>query len=443
MAKKPEEKPLHELLPPCTLSGSGGSNEQNQGNLLAAKQSPFFPHAGGMIAHCLSKRGDKIMLDYTQQAAAVRFQVDGVWHAVEPRDRESGDAMLAVFKKLANLNPADRRSKQEGAFNAEFKGKKYVCNLTSQGVPTGERVLIRLTDKKFKLERLEEMGMREAMRQRLRELVNAHQGFILVSAPPEHGLPTLWRATLTLADRFVRDFVTLEDIHHREDEVINVGPVTYDSKQGETPASILPRLLLKQPDVFVVPDLSCGDSLKILLDQVNRNEKLLFGRVTAKDASEALMKLLAYKAPAEQVSQAMVVVLNQRLIRKLCEGCKQEFQPTPQLLQQLGIPPGRIQRLFREYQPPPPEQRVDAKGRPIEIPICDKCGGVGYLGRTGFFELMAIDDKMRQAMIKQPSPEIFRKLSRAAGNSSLQEEGILLVAQGVTSLTELQRVMKL
>ncbi len=165
MAKKSsaEEKPLHELLPPCTLSGGGGASEQNQANLLMARQAPAFPFAGGLIAHCLTKRGEKIMLDFTQQACAVRFQVDSVWHNIEPRDRESADAMLAVFKKIANLNPADRRARQESIFGAEFKGKKYNVTLVSQGVPTGERALFSLVDKKFKLDRLETAAF-EALR---------------------------------------------------------------------------------------------------------------------------------------------------------------------------------------------------------------------------------------------------------------------------------------
>lgn len=443
MAKKQEEKPLHELLPPCTLTAAGASSEINQGNLIAAKQSFAFPIAGGLIAHCLVKRGDRIMLDYTQQGVAVRFQIDGVWHNVEPRDRESGDAVLAVLKKISNLNATDRRSRQEGTFGAEFKGKKYVATLTSQGVQTGERVLIKLVDRKFKLERLEEMGMREKMREQFRELINANDGLVLISAPAENGFTTLWRGALSAADRFVRDFVALEDQHAPEEEIINIGPVTFDSKAGETPASILPKLLLKQPDVFVVPEMKSGESLTILLDQINKNQKLVITRAQAKDCSEAVLKLLAYQANPAEVAKALRVVLNMRLARKLCENCKQAFPPPPQLLQQLGIPAGRVHQLYREWQPPPPEQRVDAKGRPIEIPICDKCGGVGYLGRTGIFEMMVVDDKIREVMVKQPTVDALRKASRAAGNRSLQEEAILLVAQGTLSITELQRVMKL
>ena len=135
-------------------------------------------------------------------------------------------------------------------------------------------------------------------------------------------------------------------------------------------------------------------------------------------------------------------MLAARLVRKLCENCRQPYQPTPQLLQKLGIPPGRVGVLYREFQPPPPEQRVDEKGRPIEIEICKKCGGVGYLGRTAVFELLVVNDALREAIRRQPTPDNLRRVARADGHRGLQEEGIALVAQGTTSLQELQRALK-
>jgi type II secretory ATPase GspE/PulE/Tfp pilus assembly ATPase PilB-like protein len=165
-------------------------------------------------------------------------------------------------------------------------------------------------------------------------------------------------------------------------------------------------------------------------------------RVSAKDAIEALMAILALKGPSDQVAAATTFVLNGRLIRKLCEKCKQPYQPTPQMLQKLGIPAGRVQHLYREFQPPPPAQRVDEKGRPIEIEICEDCGGLGYRGRTSILEMLEVNDAIRAAIGPKVSADALRKAAKAAGHRSLHEEGVLLVAQGITSLNELQRVLK-
>jgi type II secretory ATPase GspE/PulE/Tfp pilus assembly ATPase PilB-like protein len=133
-------------------------------------------------------------------------------------------------------------------------------------------------------------------------------------------------------------------------------------------------------------------------------------------------------------------VVNQRLIRKLCETCREAVQPTPELLQRLGIPAGRVQVLYREKQPLPPGQEPPRKkGEPL---ICPNCNGLGYRGRTAIYEILVVDDNLRQALAGQPKLDTIKQLSRQAGNRALQEEGILLVALGTTSIAELQRVLK-
>jgi type II secretory ATPase GspE/PulE/Tfp pilus assembly ATPase PilB-like protein len=150
----------------------------------------------------------------------------------------------------------------------------------------------------------------------------------------------------------------------------------------------------------------------------------------AREAAEALLRLLALKLPAKQFASVVTGVLYQRLIRKLCPDCKVGYTPPPDVLKKLGIPPGKVQQLYR---PPKPEE--------IEKP-CQTCQGIGYVGRTGIFELLVVNDQMREILVKQPSLELLKKAARADGQRSLQEEAILLVAKGVTSLQELQRVLK-
>jgi type II secretory ATPase GspE/PulE/Tfp pilus assembly ATPase PilB-like protein len=438
--KKQEEPQIY--LPPVNLTGGGASGPEKQANLITARQSPAFPLAVELIAHAMLQRAEVILLDYTREAVAVRYQVDGLWHNMQPRDRESGDAMLQVLKKLADLNINERRARQEGKFGAELGKDRFNCTLLSQGTKTGERVLLKIVNKKSKFSSLEELGMRDKMRDQLRDLLNGHHGFVIMSAPPGNGLTTLWNIALNASDRFVRDFVSVQDKAFDEEEVININPQCFNSAEGQSPDTILPGLILRQMEVFVVPDLVNGETVGLLCGQVIDEQRMVITRVVAKDAVEALLRVLMLKGPAKEFAEVVTAVLNVRLIRKLCENCRQAYPPAPALLQKLGIPPGRVQQLYREYQPPPPEQLVDEKGRPIVPPICPKCGGVGYFGRTGIFELLVVNDELRQALVKQPTLEVLRQVSRKAGHRGLQEEGILLVARGVTSLTELQRVLK-
>lgn len=441
MAKQQDE-PVEVQLPPVTLTPMGAPDkQQDQANLLGAKQSPAYPVSLGVLAHCLNRRGERVMLDFTAQGVAVRFEIDGVWLNGDPMDRQTGDAALAVYKKITNLNVQDRRSKQTGKFGAEFAGGKFIAEFVSQGTKTGERVVITFKPKKPKFKQIEELGMRDKVRQRLKEQLDADKGFIIVSAPPGGGLTTTWNMTLETADRLMRDFVATEDKDNKEDDIINVTPQYYDRAAGQSPADLLPAMILKEPDVLVVPELTNAETIQILCEQINKHEKMAFAKVQAKEAAEALVKVFGYKGPAAELATALTAVLNVRLIRKLCDQCKQSFQPPPQLLQKLGIPAGRVQVLYQEYKPPA-EPPVDEKGNPIIIPPCSKCGGLGFFGRTGLFELLVIDDQIRAVLKEQPNLEAIKRVAKASGHRSIQEEGILQVAQGVTSINELQRVLK-
>ena len=442
MAKNTKEIKSEPIAPAVDFTAAGDTPEAKQANVITARQSPAYYLVAELIADAIIKRVESVMLDYTREGVAVRFQIDGVWHQLPPRDRESGDAMLAVLKRIANLNINERRARQSGEFKVEFKKIKCTCTLSTQGVKTGERVLLAIARKGEDLEKLEALGMRPGMQEKLNQYLEKPAGLILLSAPTGGGLRTTWTATLNSADRFMRDFISIEDENNLCPEVINVGARTYNATAGESPEALLPKIMLKQPDVLVVPDLVNAEFLEMLCDLVTQDEKLVIARIRAKSAAEALVRTLKMKASAKKFAKAISMVVNQRLVRRLCEPCRQAYKPPPNLLQRLGIPPGRIQNLYREFQPPPPEQLVDEKGKPIPPPFCGACQALGYKGRLAVFEMLEVDDHLRQALVKNPQVDVLQKLARKSGFRTLQEEGVLQVASGVTSLAELQRILK-
>ncbi|MEQ8787532.1 MAG: ATPase, T2SS/T4P/T4SS family [Pirellulaceae bacterium] len=443
MAKQPEQA-APPPPPPIVFKASGQNDQAAQANLITARQSPGFYFACVMTADAIMKRANQILLDYTRDKVGVRYQIDGMWHNMPVRDRQSGDAMLAVFKKLADLNPAERRGRQSGKFKAEYYKARLECSITSQGVPTGERAVIKMVDKKspIKLDTLEDLGMREKMRERFKEVINAHDPFFLIfSAMPGDGLTATFRAGLNSADRLLRDFVQLQSVEYDDEEVINVDPTTYDPSQGVSPDKILAEVLRREPNVLVVPDLTNAETVNALCDVVAKNNMPVITRVNAKEAVEALLRVMAFRGDPQKFANVATAVLNSRLIRRLCPSCKQPYQPPPQLLQRLGIPPGRVQVLYKQWEPPPPPPPQSGQ-KPPEPQICRDCGGMGYKGRIAIFELLIVTDEMRQALVKQPKLEVLRALAKKAGHRNIQEEGVLLVAMGTTSLVELQRVLK-
>lgn len=432
-----EKKLAHEMGPPVTFSALGGENEQkNQANLIEARQSPAFILLKEVVADAVSKRAEKVLLDYTAEAVGVKYQIDSVWLDMPSRDRATTDPMAAVMKKMANLNMADRKSKQEGAFAAEYQGTKYMCPMVSQGTATGERVLVTLVGKGQKFNNLEELGMREKMRDQVKELLANPKGIVVFCSMPQGGLSQAMAMSLKSTDRLMRDFAAVGDKAKQEPEVENVEQTSFNAAAGETPMTVLPKIILRQPDVLVVRELNDTETFKTLIAQCGGEQpKLSITSVRAKDAVEALLRLAQLKVPAAEFAPELLGVVNARLIRRLCDKCKEPYEPSAELLAKLGIPAGRVQLLYRERQPLPPDSKE-------KRPPCAQCADIGYYGRTAIFELLAMNDKLREALIKQPQLEALKKVAKSTGHRGIQEEGIVLLALGTTSLAELQRVLK-
>lgn len=427
-----ERKADYEKGAPVELMALGAAEERdNQANLIGARQSPGYLVVKELVADMITRHSERVRLDYTAQSVVARYLIDGVWHNGEARDRESGDIMLAVMKTLANLDANERRKKQSGKFGAKYMNHSYMCPIVSQGVKTGEQVVI---DVKGGAQRIlktyEDLGMRAKLAEQWSGLMATNKGMIIIAGMPEGGVTTLTDISLGETDRLLRDFAAVEEEHHREREIENIDVTTYNAAAGESPATVLPRLIRKYPDVYVLRDFSEPEAAKLLFNEVREESRLIVTNVHAKDAPEALLRILQQKAPQRDFAAVVTAVLCTRLIRKLCDACKVGYAPTPDLLKKLGIPAGKVEALYRI---PKPEE--------AEKP-CLECGGIGFKGRTAMFELLEVNDAIREILVKQPQLDLLRKAARAAGMRSFQEEGLLLVAKGVTSLAELQRVLK-
>ena len=419
----------HRTGPPVALSARGGADDrQNNARLLAARQAPGLKVARQIIADGLQARAASILLDYTQQATGVRHLIDGVWHQREPEEREKADPALEALKILCGLNAQDRQGRQEGTFGAEHQSIHYEGTFASQGTKTGERVVLQFEDPKVRFTTLDDLGMRPKMQEQLKELLNAERGFVVFSALPGAGLRSTVNVALHATDRFTREFVAVEEASKRYEEIENIPVTVYSEAEGPSPADVLVRLFRTDPNVIVFRDLPDGATVDMLCREILDENRIVISTMRAKDAAEALVRVLALGPKPQEFAKVATAALGQRLIRKLCEDCKEAYAPTPEVLKQLGLPEGRIQAFYR-----PPQQPEE---------VCKTCGGIGYVGRTAVFELLVVGDAVRRALAARAKPDALRQAARKDGSRSLQEEGLLLVAKGMTSLPELMRVLK-
>ena len=356
-----EKRDPHESGPPVKVFAYGGPDEQTHtARLMLARQSPGLRTAREILADALAGRATKIMLDYTQEATTIRTMIDGVWIPWEPRTRETGDPALEAIKLLCGLNPQDRKSRQEGEFLAEYEAKSYPAGFASQGTPTGERVLIQFEQTKIQHKTLDELGMRAKLQEQLREQLSATQGFVLFSAMPESGLRTTVDVALQACDRFTREFAALEEETNRYTEVENIPVTTYRAADGLSAADAMPKFFRTEPEVAVIRDLLDAASVEKMCEQIH-DGRLLISTIRAKDCAESLLRVLALGVEPASLAESVTAVLNQRLIRKLCDSCKEAYAPTPQVLKQLGIPEAASRRSIVRRSPIPTSQSRRAR----------------------------------------------------------------------------------
>lgn len=420
------EKPNpHEVGPVKLLARGGPSPADDNVRLLAARETEGYGQARQLLAGAQSRRATALMLDWGAEAVAVRHLIDGVWLDAAPLVVDDAQAAIDTLKVLAGLNPSQPQPRQEGRFGMEYELESFSAMLSSQVATSGTRVVVQWEGKPTRFADFEALGMRPKMQQQLMELMSREHGLVLFSAMPASGLRTTVDVALRSMDRMLREFAALEDESRRYAEVENVPVTTY--RGPEQAPEVLARLLRTEPQVVVVRDLASADMVRTLAKQAI-TDRMVLATVRSKDASEALLRVLALKVSPVELAESVTAVLAQRLVRKLCEHCMEAYTPPAPVLQQLGIPPGRISAFYR-----PPEQP--------EKP-CRACGGVGYVGRTAIFELLAMDDNLRKLLRSGARLEQLRDAARQAGCPGLQEEGVLLVAKGVTSIPELVRVLK-
>ncbi len=440
MAKQEQEIQLWQTVAPVEFSPNIEERTEAQALLISTRQGAGYAVAGGQLAHAIQSRATHMLMDYSQNACAIRYQIDGSWEQLPPVDRETGDAMLFALKQLCLMDPADRRSAQTGKCNLKAGKDKFFLTIQSQGVATGERILARVEAQSLPFSRLADLGMRDKMCESLKEKLDAHGNIVLITAPKGEGLTTTWNVAVHAADRLVRDFLSFEDAANPEPEIINIAPCFFGGDTGLTELEILEKMVLKEPDVLMFPELPQAESLSIALQQIEKLQKQVYLRTVAANAMDGLTKVVSqYPSSAAQIIQYIDAVLSQKLVRRLCDNCKLGYEPPPQLLKQLGIPAGRVALLYQPFVPPPIEEQVDENGKPAPITPCHICGGRGYFGRVAIFEMLVPGEKTKAALLKTRDQVQLAKVAKSEGHRNIQSEAVLTVARGLTSLDELKR----
>jgi type II secretory ATPase GspE/PulE/Tfp pilus assembly ATPase PilB-like protein len=382
-----------------------------------------------MVYEAIQLRATDIHMEPTKEEMQVRLRIDGILQSSDPFSRAMGDAVINIFKVLSNMDITEKRKPQDGSFSALLGDGVIDFRLATAGSVVGEKLVMRILDKSNQITKFAQLGMREKLREQIGEVASLPHGMFIVCGPTGAGKSTTLYACLNQIDRYQKNVITIEN--PVEYQLENVTQIEVNPKAGKTFASELRSILRQDPDVIMVGEIRDQETAEIAC-QAAQTGHLVFSTVHANDTVTALIRLIDLGVSPTTLSSAISAILGQRLVRVLCPECKVRYKPNPELLRKANLPADKIKFFHR-----PPEPGEDGKREK-----CAHCGGTGYHGRCGIFELLVINDTIRDMIRENPNPTALRQEAVKNGMKYLQEDGLRQVIEGKTSIQELLRVSK-
>ncbi len=381
-------------------------------------QAPIIRFVNTLLTQAIKDRASDIHIEPFEKELAVRFRIDGVlYEIVKPPPRLQASIVSRV-KIMAGLNIAEKRIPQDGRIRTRMAGREIDVRVSTLPVRHGERVVMRLLEKGTVFN-LEKVGMHSEILSGFRKLINLPHGILLVSGPTGSGKTTTLYSALSEINSPELNILTIED--PIEYELRGIGQTQVNPKIELTFASALRAHLRQDPDVILVGEIRDKETADNAV-QASLTGHLVFSTIHTNDAPGVFTRLVDMGVEPFLVSSSIVAIVAQRLLRRLCNECKEAYEPSRQEMKDLGVDPATFNTTI--YR---------AKG-------CPACLNKGYRGRSGIFELLVVEDEVRALVQQGADSGTIKRKAIEHGMKTLRDDGLRNVLLGVTSLDEVMRV---
>ena len=372
-----------------------------------------------IITQALRDRASDIHIEPQPERVRVRYRIDGALHDVLDLPAAMGPVVVSRLKIMGGMNIVERRRPQDGQISMEIEGRGVDIRVSTTSVVEGEKVVMRLLDKSRTLYRLEQLGMPDDMAVRFKALLRSPYGMVMCAGPTGSGKTTTLYGSLAELNTPERNVMTIEDpVEYR---VESINQIQINEQAGVNFAGGLRSILRQDPDVILVGEIRDVETAHIAV-QAALTGHFVLSSIHATDAPAALHRLLDMGVEGFLVASSVTAVLSQRLVRRMCPHCRGLYEPTPEEYALLATIGGR----------PPARGFLRGLG-------CNFCAQTGFLERVGVYEFMPVSDAIRELTLERASLDQIRKVARAEGMRTLQEEAARLVETGVTTLDEVLR----
>ncbi len=397
------------------------SSPQAEDLLNIVSKAPVIKLVNKIFFQAVHSRASDIHIEPYENEARIRFRVDGVLHDIFTLPKQQIAALVSRLKIMANLNIAERRLPQDG--QSRIKIGENLVDIRVSVIPTsgGERVVLRLLDKGSGELGLDEIGFSAEVLDSFRNLIRLAHGIILLTGPTGSGKTTTLYAAMSELNCEERNILTVED--PIEYQLPGVGQMQIKPKINLTFANCLRHILRQDPDVIMIGEIRDVETAEIAI-QASLTGHLVLSTLHTNDSASAVTRLIDMGIEPYLISSSVVAVMAQRLLRITCPECKRPYTPDEQVLS-----------LWGNNKAVTPIEGQLYKGHG-----CENCLDTGYLGRTGIFELLVIDDEIKEMITKRQGSHIIKKIAIEKGMSTLREDGLRKALAGETSLEEVCRV---
>lgn len=387
-----------------------------------ANQPPVIRYVNLLIRDAHDARASDIHLESTGSGLLVRFRVDGVLVTAPQPPSDLQQAIISRVKLLAELDIAERRRAQDGRIRVRLEDRELDLRVSTVPTIFGESVVLRLLARGGRPVTLDELGMSEDVRMAVGVLARKPHGLVLVTGPTGSGKTTTLYAALALRNAGVEKIVTVEDPIEYQLEGVTQVPVHRAS--GMTFASALRSILRQDPDVIMVGEMRDAETAEVAV-QAALTGHLVFSTLHTNDALGAIPRLLDLGVPPYLVAATLEGVLAQRLVRRICDSCRTVYSPPAEMVDRLGFDdPARARGCF-----------THGAG-------CAVCGGTGYKGRVGLYELLLFTESIRTAVSRKVDPDELLSLTDKTGMRTLRRDGWEKICSGLTTVEEAARVVQ-
>ena len=387
-----------------------------------SKEAPIIQLVNMLIVQGVKDRASDIHIEPNERGLLIRFRIDGMLHDNRILPNKIKAAIISRVKILAKMDIAERRLPQDGRFQVKFGSREVDLRVSTIPTVFGEKVVLRILDKSKGLIELKNLGFLAEQLDQFKSIILKSYGIILLTGPTGSGKTTTLYAALNKVNSNEKNIITVED--PVEYKLNRVNQIQILPKIDLTFANALRSILRQDPDVIMVGEIRDSETAQIAV-QAALTGHLVFSTLHTNDAASALTRLLDMGIEPFLISSSVIGVIAQRLVRVICEKCKEEYVPTEDILYGLKIK----DRLNNESK----IKLYRGKG-------CSFCKNTGYYGRTSIYELIVLDEEIRSLIVTKASSNVINNLAIKNGMKTLKDSGMEKVLQGITTIEEVLRV---